>query len=146
MFIIFSFFGFCFFFLLFISYFLRPDPPPATRYPSPATRDPSTRHPLPVTRGKVLPMRMLSRWKIACSCAGVFFGRTNVLRAKARVETFAQAPTLTLTILLSLIVLRHNNDDAYNSTNINKQLSPSQNTPALQASWKKSISSSFSAV
>ena len=36
--------------------------------------------------------------------------------------------------LLSLIFLRHNKDGGYNSTNINKQLSPSQNTPALQAS------------
>ena len=37
----------------------------------------------------------------------------------------------------AIIFPRHNNDDGYNSTNINKQLSPSQNTPALQASWKK---------
>ena len=42
MFIIFFFFWFPFF--IFIFYFLRPDPPPATRHPS------------PVTRGKVLPI------------------------------------------------------------------------------------------
>ena len=33
----------------------------------------------------------------------------------------------------SLIILRHNKDGGYNSTNINKQLSSTQNTPALQA-------------
>ena len=32
----------------------------------------------------------------------------------------------------SLIILRHNKDGSYNSTNINKQLSPAQNTSALQ--------------
>ena len=37
------------------------------------------------------------------------------------------------TILLSLIFLRHNKDDGYDSTNINKQLLHAQNTPALQA-------------
>ena len=56
--------------------------------------------------------------KVACS-AGVFFGRANVL-----------------IFLLSLIFLRHNKDGGYNSTNINKQLSPAQNTPALQATLK----------
>ena len=35
------------------------------------------------------------------------------------------------TILLSLIFLRHNKDDGYDSTN--KQLLHAQNTPALQA-------------
>ena len=36
--------------------------------------------------------------------------------------------------LLSLIFLRHKiKDGGYNNTNINKQLSPAQNTPALQA-------------
>ena len=40
---------------------------------------------------------------------------------------------LGLLFLLSLIFLRHNKDGGYNSTNINKQLSPAQNTPALQA-------------
>ena len=32
-----------------------------------------------------------------------------------------------------LIILRHEKDGGYNSTNINKQLSPAQNTPAPQA-------------
>ena len=40
---------------------------------------------------------------------------------------------LGLLFLLSLIFLRHNKDGGYNSTNITKQLSPAQNTPALQA-------------
>ena len=31
-------------------HFLRPDPPPANHYPSPATRYPSTHYPPPVTR------------------------------------------------------------------------------------------------
>ena len=43
-------------------------------------------------------------------------------------------PPLGLLFLLSLIFLRHNKDGGYNSTNINTQLSPAQNTPALQAS------------
>ena len=38
-----------------------------------------------------------------------------------------------LLFVLSLIFLGHNKDGGYNSTNINKQLSPAQNTPALQA-------------
>ena len=41
---------------------------------------------------------------------------------------------LGLLFLLSLIFLRHNKDGGYNSTNINKQLSPAENTPTLQAS------------
>ena len=41
---------------------------------------------------------------------------------------------LGLLFLLSLIFPRHNKDGGYNSTNIIKQLSPAQNTPALQAS------------
>ena len=43
---------------------------------------------------------------------------------------------LGLLFVLSLIFLRHNKDGGYNSTNINKQLSPAQNTPALQASYE----------
>ena len=43
-----------------------------------------------------------------------------------------------LQFLLSLIFLRHNKDGGYNSTNINKQLSPAQNTPALQANSNQS--------
>ena len=46
--ICFLFFGFPFLCLFF--YFLQPDPPPATHYPSPATHHPSTRYPPPVTR------------------------------------------------------------------------------------------------
>ena len=42
-----------------------------------------------------------------------------------------------LQFLLSLIFLRHNKDGGYNSTNINKQLSPAQNTPALQTTLIK---------
>ena len=41
---------------------------------------------------------------------------------------------LGLLFLLSLIFPRHNKDGGYNSRNIIKQLSPAQNTPALQAS------------
>ena len=53
--------------------------------------------------------------------------------------SFALEPTLRvrLLFLLSLIFLRHNKDGGYNSTNINKQLSPAQNTPALQAKYYK---------
>ena len=40
---------------------------------------------------------------------------------------------LKLLFLLSLIFLRHNKDGGDNSTNINKQPSPAQNTPVLQA-------------
>ena len=39
-----------------------------------------------------------------------------------------------LQFLLSLIFLRHDKGGGYNSTNINKQLSLAQNTPALEAS------------
>ena len=83
------------------------------------------------------------RGALACS-AGVFFGRANVLLAKAHVETRKEGRKwgeskgaghlpLGLLFLLSLIFLRHNKDGGYNSTNINKQ-QPAQNTPALQAS------------
>ena len=47
--------------------------------------------------------------------------------------------------LLSLIFLRHNKDGGYNSKNMflkNKQLSPAQNTPAVQATPKLDIFSS----
>ena len=69
---------------------------------------------------------------LACS-AGVYFGRANVLFANAHVETRKRGEPLGLLFLLSLIFLRHNKDGGYISTNINKQLSPAQNTPALQA-------------
>ena len=39
---------------------------------------------------------------------------------------------VTINFLLSLIFLHHNKDGGYNSTNINKQLLPTQNLPALQ--------------
>ena len=46
--------------------------------------------------------------------------------------------------LLSLIFLGHNiKDGGYNSTNINKQLSPAQNTPAMQATLHPSRWLSF---
>ena len=68
---------------------------------------------------------------VACS-AGVFFGRANVLLAKVHVETRKEGRKWERsTILLSLIFLRHNKDGGYNSTNINKQLSPAQNTPVM---------------
>ena len=84
---------------------------------------------------------------LACS-AGVFFECANVLLAKGHVETrkegralplpsFLLSPyhlPLGLLFLLSLIFLRHDKDGGYNSTNINTQRSPTQNTPALQAS------------
>ena len=44
--------------------------------------------------------------------------------------------------LLPLIFLRLNKDGGYNSTNINKQLSPTQNTPAPQATPKLDMFSS----
>ena len=80
------------------------------------------------------------------SSAGVFFGCANVLLAKAHAETrkegralpsFLLSPKhlpLGLLFLLFLVFLRHNKDGGYNSTNINTQLSPAQNTPSLQAS------------
>ena len=91
------------------------------------------------------PSCALARCIVAFS-ADVFFGRTNVLLSKAHVETPKEGRKwgetkgaghlpLGLLVLLSLIFLRHNKDGGYNSTNINKQLSPAQNTPALQASW-----------
>ena len=83
---------------------------------------------------------------MACS-AGVFFRRMNVLLAKVHVETqkggrkwgeskeaglpsFLLSPwhlPLVLQFLLSRVFIHHNKDGSYNSTNINKQLSPSKN-------------------
>ena len=68
---------------------------------------------------------------VACS-AGVFFWRGNVLLAKVHVETRKEG-TKWGEVQFYSPFLRHNKDDGYNSTNINKQLSPAQNTPALQA-------------
>ena len=72
----------------------------------------------------------------------------NVLLPKAHVETRKEGRKwgeskgaglpLGLLFLLFLIFLRHNKDGGYNSTNINqinKELSPAQNTPALQAMY-----------
>ena len=56
-----------------------------------------------------------------------------MLKLEKRGENRASHPPLGLLFLLSLIFLRHNKDVGYNSTNINKQLSPAQNTLALQA-------------
>ena len=39
-----------YFYFYYFFYFWRPDPPPTTRHPSPATRLPPTHHPPPVTR------------------------------------------------------------------------------------------------
>ena len=71
--------------------------------------------------------------------------RKAAFKAKGRLYTtnnviFSPPPPLfsffpSLLFLLSLIFLRHNKDGGYNSTNINKQLSPAQNTPALQATY-----------
>ena len=48
--------------------------------------------------------------------------------------SFSQAPTLRVAIFTLPFFLHLNiKDGGYNSTNINKQLSPNQNTPALQA-------------
>ena len=49
---------------------------------------------------------------------------------------------LGLLSLLSLIFLGHIKDGGYNSTKINRQLSPAQNTPALQATLEASTDSS----
>ena len=63
---------------------------------------------------------------------GCFRGLANVLLAKAQCWN-SKREGKWLLFLLSLIVLCHNiKDGGYNSTNINKQLSPAQNTPALQ--------------
>ena len=50
-------------------------------------------------------------------------------------SSFALAPTLRVTIFtLPNLILRHNTKDGdFNSMNIDKQLSPTQNTPVLQA-------------
>ena len=72
--------------------------------------------------------------------------RRFLLAREAHVETFALVPTLRvplgLLFLLSLIFLGHIKDGGYNSTNINRQLSPAQKTPALQATLETSTDSS----
>ena len=60
---------------------------------------------------------LILRPRLTCS-AGVFFGRANVLMAKAHVKTRKEG--------------RKWGESKNNSTNINKQLSAAQNTPALQ--------------
>ena len=80
---------------------------------------------------------------VACS-AGVFFGRANVLLAKTHVETrkegrkWGESKGAGLPFLLSLIFLRHNKDGGYDSTNINKRLSPAQNI-RLRCSYNFSV-------
>jgi len=60
---------------------------------------------------------LIPRPRLTCS-AGVFFGRANVLIAKAHVETRKEG--------------RKWGESKNNSMNMNKQLSPAQNTPTLQ--------------
>ena len=76
------------------------------------------------------PVRLLKGFhpcpRVACS-AGVFFGRVNVF---ARESAW-------LLFLLSPIFLCHN-DGCNNNTNMNK-LSPTQNTPGLQASPRATL-------
>ena len=67
------------------------------------------------------------------SGARMFCSRMRMLKLEKRGENRASHLPLGLLFLLSLIFLRHNKDGGYISTNINKQLSPAQNTPALQA-------------
>ena len=64
----------------------------------------------------------------------MFCSRKRLLKLEKRGENGASKKERVF--LLSLIFLRHNKDGGYNSTNINKQLSPAQNTPALQASYE----------
>ena len=63
----------------------------------------------------------------------MFCSRMRMLKLEKRGENRASHLPLGLLFLLSLIFLRHHKDGGYISTNINKQLSPAQNTPALQA-------------
>ena len=70
---------------------------------------------------------------LACS-AGVFFGRANVFAREKRHVEIPKKRGNALLFLLSPIFLCHKiKDGGYNNTNINKQLSPAQNTLALQA-------------
>ena len=55
----------------------------------------------------------------------------RMLKLEKRGENGA-SHRVTINFLLSLIFLHHNKDGGYNSTNINKQLLPTQNLPALQ--------------
>ena len=70
----------------------------------------------------------------------MFCSRKRLLKLEKRGENGASKKERVF--LLSLIFLRHNKDGGYNSTNINKQLSPAQNTPALQATPKLDMFSS----
>ena len=71
----------------------------------------------------------------------MFCSRKRMLKLEKRGENGASHLPLGLLFLLSLIFLRHNKDGGYNSTNINKQLSPAQNTLALQATDAETQSS-----
>ena len=70
---------------------------------------------------------------LECS-VDVFFGRANVFARESAMLKLQKRRGNTLLFLLSPIFLCHKTKDGgYNNTNINKQLSPAQNTPALQA-------------
>ena len=71
----------------------------------------------------------------------MYCSRMRMLKLEKRGENRASHLPLGLLFLLFLIFLRHNKDGAYNSTNIHKQLSPAQNTPALQATGAQTQSS-----
>ena len=70
----------------------------------------------------------------------MFCSRKRMLKLEKRWENGASQKERVF--LLSLISLRHNKDGSYKSTNINKQLSPAQNTPLLQATPKLDVFSS----
>ena len=70
---------------------------------------------------------------LACS-TGVFFGRANVFARESAMLKLQKRRGNGSLFLLSPIFLCHKiKDGGYDNTNINKQLSPPQNTPALQA-------------
>ena len=57
-------------------------------------------------------------------------------RSRSFAKSFARESAILKLFLLSVIFLRHKiRDGGYNNTNINKQLSLAQNTPALQANY-----------
>ena len=63
-------------------------------------------------------------WEIWFNQSGIFFGRANLFARESAMLVFLLSP-----IFLCLKI----KDGEYNSKNINKQLSPAQNTPAVQA-------------
>ena len=57
-------------------------------------------------------------------------------RSRSFAKSFARESAILKLFWLSVIFLRHKiRDGGYNNTNINKHLSPAQNTPALQANY-----------